>query len=180
MNIDQIFSGLDKFARNNSFLSIIILGIIGSFIYDVIKKTFRFFLLRSINGLKNTSKKLSKKKYENVKYLLEHYTQELEMVEKLKNNDKTILSKLIEDLYSNIVLIIILIIFLLLIDKFGSNYAFYGFLGASSIMVIRIVYQLYYNSQLFEKVKKFESYKMKIKKRTTRIEEILKNATNIN
>lgn len=179
MSLEHVIEYLDKFARNNSFLSIIIIGLFGSFLYDVLKKIFRFFLFRSINGIKNTTKKLSKKAYENTQYLLDHYKEELDTVEKLKENDKKVLADLLGDLYSNFFLIIILIICFLLIDKFTSNFAFYGFLGSSSTIVFRIVYQLYYNSQLFEKAKKFEVYKIKIQKRISKIEELL-NATKNN
>lgn len=169
----NIIGDLDNFARDNSFLSIIILGILGSLLYDILKKIFRFFLLKSITGLRNTTKKISKKAYKNTQYLLEHYKEELKTVEKLKENDKEVLTTLLGELYNIFLWIIILIVFCLLIDKFSSDYAFYGFLGSSSTIVLGIIHQLFYNSQLFQKAKKFDSYKIRVQKRISLIESIL-------
>lgn len=173
MSFEQILNHLDSFARENTFLSIVLLAIIGNLLTEYVKKIIRNVFLFSLNRIKSSGKKISERSYKNTEYLIKHYIEELKIVEDLMNSEPKIIKKLLEELYSNIAFIIGVIIIYLFAGLFDSPYWFYGFLGASSTILFKSVYTIYYNTRLFEKAQNFDPYKERTEKRIIKIQQIL-------
>jgi len=173
MSFEQIINHLDSFARENTFLSIVLLAIIANLLTGLIKKIFRQIFLYTLNRIKTSGKKLSECSYKNTAYLKKHYIEEIKLVEELKKSKPKIIGKLLEDMYSNFVFIIVFIVLYFLVKLFDSPYFFYGLFGASSTMLFKSVYLIYYNTRLFEKAQNFDSYKQKTEKRIEKIQQLL-------
>ena len=158
---------LNEFARQNTFLSLIILAIVGNFAYDIFKKLM-FFILTKVSS--QTSKTAQK----NIKYFVNHYTEEIERVEKIKLSDPSELYELLESLYNNVILIIFMLISYLITVRINDGYWFYSFLLVSSSMMFRLIANTIYNHGLMLKAKRFDSYKQKMLNKISRLNKLIK------
>ncbi|MBK6265092.1 hypothetical protein JKA74_08585 [Marivirga sp. S37H4] len=112
----------------------------------------------------------------NIEFLINHHKDELKSLKKISENDKGELLKLIEDTFNYFFFGLIFAVSLLFIDKVSNDLFFYGFLGASTTLIIKITRNLIYNYRLIRKSKKIEYHEMKIKKRIKTLKEIIKKS----
>lgn len=173
MQFQEIFNYLNNFVRQNTFISVIILAIVGNILTDLFKK-FIFYAATSTKFIaKETGKGISSLNKRNLENLLETDKEDIIKVEKIKNNDQESYNELIRDLYYCLGLFVFLIILYLIVIKVDNDILFYGFLGASARTLFSIFAIIYYNNSLFENAKRFEKYKSRKEKRIKLIESII-------
>lgn len=177
MNIDELTTYLNSFARENSFLSIILIAIIANLLYDITKKTFRYIFYYTIKLIKNSGKKITEQTYKNIQNLIDYYTNEINSVKNIKEYNQKELLSLLESLYTNILYLIAFAVLYFTMKLMDSPYWFYGLLGASSTMLFNTFYTIYNNTRLFEKAKNFNSYKLMMEKRINKLNQLLANKT---
>lgn len=88
----SVINTLNEFAKENSFLSLIALAIIGNLATDIFKKISLYLII-------NLAKRTDKWSVKKVNILIDLYEKEIERVEKIKNKDPNELSMLVENLY---------------------------------------------------------------------------------
>lgn len=143
---------LDEFARQNTFLSILILAVVGNLVYDIIKKLAVIFWTKfSLQASRNAQKTLQ--------FLLKHYTEEIERVERIKSKDPGEILELLEILYSNVRIFFVTLVLYLIALRLNDGRWFYSFLFVTSGMMFKIVANSVYQYGLIRKAKKFEMYK---------------------
>ena len=169
----NIIETLDKFARENTFLSMMILAIIGNLLYDIFKKIMYYIAISTKNVAKSTGKGISKWNRKNIENLIQNYKEDIAKVEKVKNKDAETYYELLHDIYHNLLIFFILLIVYLIVLKLDNPIYFYGLLGSSSWYFISIFSSIYYNNSLFENTRNFEKYKLKKEKRIQLLERIL-------
>ncbi len=173
IQLQETIGFLNNFVRQNTFISVMILAVLGNIFTDLLKK-FMFYILTSTRFIAiETGKGISNLKTRNLEKLLKTYKEDIIKVEKVKNNNQVVYNELIRDLYYCVGLFIILLIFYLIIIKSNNDILFYSFLGASSRTLFSIFAIIYYNSSLFENAKKFDKYKLRKEKKINLIENIL-------
>jgi hypothetical protein len=173
VHLNEVLDFLNKFARENTFFSIIILAIAGNIITDLFKKLM-FFLATSTKLLaRKTGKGISKWNKNNLELLLKKYREDIVKVEMIKNNEQLMYNELIHDLYYCLTLFFTMIILYLIVLKLDNPLFFYGLLGASARSLFSIFSITYYNNSLFENARNFEKYKKKKENRIKLIENIL-------
>ncbi|MFN7120170.1 MAG: hypothetical protein ACK4TA_25495, partial [Saprospiraceae bacterium] len=161
MQFNHIIELLDKFARENTFFSILILAILGNLLYDIFKRFMYYIAISTKNVAKSTRKGISKWNRRNIEFLIKNYKEDIIKVEKVKNNEQEIYYKLLYDIYRNLLMFFTMLIFYFIILKLDNPIIFYAFFGASSRYLISIFASIYYNTTLFENAKSFEKYKLK-------------------
>lgn len=120
MQFNEVLDYLNKFARENTFPSIIILAIVGNIITDLFKKLM-FFLATSTKFLASkTGKGISKWNKNNLENLLATYRDDISKVEKIKNNEQSMYNELIQDLYYCLTLFFTMIILYLIVLKLDN------------------------------------------------------------
>ena len=173
MQFNYIIETLDKFARENTFLSLMILAIIGNLLYDIFKKIMYCIAVSTKNVAKSTGKGISKWNRKNIENLINNYKEDIVKVEKVKNKDKEMYYELLHDIYHNLLMFFIMLILYLFVLRLDNPLYFYGFLGSSLRYLISIFASIYYNNSLFENTRNFEKYKLKKEKRIQLLEKIL-------
>lgn len=173
MNINNVIETLNSFARQNTFLSILILAILANFLTEIFKKLLYFFAIKTKTVASSTGRQISKWSLKNIKFLIGHYKEEIIRVEKIKNGDKSELFNLLETLYDNFVLFIFILVLYLAFQKIDNQLYFYIFLGSSAKLFFQILSNTVYNHGLFEKAKNYEKYKTKKENRILQLENIL-------
>jgi len=171
--IQETLDFLNDFVRQNTFISVMILAVVGNILTDFFKKMMFYFATSTKYVAKETGKGISNLNRKNLENLLKTYKEDIVKVEKVKNNDKETYNELIRDLYYCLGLFIILIVFYLIIERVDNNLFFYGFLGASVRTLFSIFAIVYYNNSLFENAKNFDKYRLRKEKRINLIEKIL-------
>ena len=173
MYISEVLDFLNKFARENTFFSLIILAICGNIITDLLKKLM-FFMATSTKFLAiKTGKGISKWNKNNLEFLLKDYREDIVKVEKIKNNEQSMYNELIHDLYYCLTLFFTMIILYLIVLKLDNPLFFYGLLGASARRLFSIFAITYYNNSLFVNARNFEKYKKNKENKIELIENIL-------
>lgn len=173
MDITQLIENLNSFARQNTFLSIVILAILGNFLTKILEKLFFYFATKTKTVISATGQQVSNWSIKNTEYLVGHYKDEVDRVEKIKNYEKSEIYFLLEALYNNIIFIFLIFVIYLIIEKTDNHVLFYGFLGSSSWLLFKVIANTIYNHSLFEKAKNYERYKAKMEKKITRLEKLL-------
>jgi hypothetical protein len=153
--MSELIKFLDEFIKQNTFISMILGGILCNFIYEIFKNLSLYLIKISV-------KKVSINNEKNIEQLISIYTEELEEVKNLYQNTQGAQLNLIESLYRNILYSFLIIIIFFTINKFGNNLFFYAFLGSSISLIFRIFSNLIYNYKLILKSKDFENYNIKI------------------
>ena len=134
--------------------------------YEIFKKTSLYLIRISV-------KKASIKNEKNIKKLISIYSEELEDVKQIHNNNQGAQLDLIDSLYRNILYSILIIIIFSIINKFGSNLLFYSFLGSSISIAFNIISNLIYNHKLILKSKDFKNYNIKINSKIKNLNSLL-------
>jgi uncharacterized membrane protein YbhN (UPF0104 family) len=173
MDLNNIIENLNSFARQNTFLSILILAILGNFLTEIFKKLLYYFATKTKTVASSTGRQISKWSLKNIEFLIGHYKEEIIRVEKIKNNDKSEFFTLLETLYNNFILFFLILVLYLALQKVDNQLYFYGFLGASAKLLFQILSNTVYNHSLFEKAKNYEKYKTKKENRILQLENIL-------
>ncbi|SHG65681.1 hypothetical protein SAMN05443549_105252 [Flavobacterium fluvii] len=173
MQFNIIIDTLDKFARENTFLSMMILAILGNLLYDIFKKLMYYTAVSTKNATKSTGKVISKWNRKNIEYLIKNYKEDIIKVEKVKNNEQVMYYELLHDLHHNLLMFFTILILYFIVLKLDNPILFYGLLGASSRYLISIFASIYYRNTLFENARNFDKYKLKKEKRILLLEKIL-------
>lgn len=178
MEFNEIIKVLNDFARENTFFSIIILAVLGNFLTAWLKGVLYFLAIFSKKYFSKAKSGMSNWSRKNLENLLKKYREDLNKVERLKNNDQVLYLELVKDLYYCLnqffLFFFLFLIFLILGSKFGNHLFFYGLLGASSKFIYSIIATIYYNNSLFENARNFEKYNDNQRKKIARLEDNLK------
>lgn len=173
MELNTIIETLNKFARENTFFSILILAVAGNLLTEVFKKVLYYTASSTKNIAKETGKGISKWNRNNFEFLLKNYREDILKVEKVKNKDHEIYLELIKDLYHCLTLFFVMLILYLIVLKLDNPLFFYGLLGASTRSLFSIFAITYYNNGLFENARNFEKYRQKKERKIKQLENIL-------
>lgn len=175
MDFNIIIKILDKFARENTFLSMMILAILGNLLYDIFKKLMYYIAVSTKYAAKSTGKGISKWNKKNIQNLIQNYKYDIVKVEKVMNNEQEIYIELLYDLYDNILLFFIILLMYFIVLKLENPFFFYALLGSSSRYLISIFASIYYNTTLFKNARNFDNYKIKKQKRIKLLERMLES-----
>lgn len=173
MPFTNIIDTLDKFARENTFLSVMILAIIGNLLYDIFKKMMYYLAISTKNVAKSTGEGITNWNRKNIENLINSYKENIVKVEKVKNKDIDTYYKLLHDVYHNILIFFVCIFLYFIVLKLKNPIYFYALLGSSSRYLISIFSSIYYNNSLFVNSQNFENYKLKKEKKIQLLESVL-------
>jgi len=173
----KLIDNLNDFAKENTFLSLIILAIIGNLATDLVKNVFINLIYRnSIRLISKGRKAISNSAKNNINFLIRHYENNLASVESIKNQNKTVIIKLLEDVYFNLSLLLILVVILLIIYKVSNPTMFYGLLGGGAITLFRLIYNSVHTMSLFRQARNYEQYRITITKKISSLKSALGNS----
>lgn len=173
MQFNTIIETLDKFARENTFLSLMILAVLGNLLSDIFKKLIYYLAVSTRSVAKSTGKGISKWNRKNIEDLIKRYKDDIVKVEKVKNKDQDTYYELINDLYRNLLFFFIMLVLYLIVIRLNNPFAFYGLLGSGLRYPISIFASIYYNTTLFENARNFDNYKLKKENRIKLLEGVL-------
>ncbi len=173
MQFNITIEALDRFARENTFLSLMILAILGNLLYDVFKKLMYFFAVFTKYIAKSTGRSISKWNIKNIEYLIKNNKEDIANVEKVIKKDPNTYYKLLHELYNNLSILFIIIIINFIVLRLDNPIVFYSVLGSTLRYLISIFASIYYNTSLFENANNFNNYKEKKEKRIKLLERLL-------
>lgn len=168
-----IVETLDTFARENTFLSLMIMALLGNLLTDVFKKLVYYIAISTKHAVKSTGKNISNWNRKNIVQLIINYKADLVKVEKVLNRDQEFYYELLHELYHNLLMFFTMLILYFILLKLVDPILFYGALFASARHVFSILASIYYNTTLFENARNFDKYKLKKEKRIIVLEEML-------
>lgn len=154
MTLMCILDQLNVFARQNTFLSILILGIIANLLTSLTK-------ILVIASYSLGTRFISKKSRQSIQFYIEHLEQEILQVEKIYNKETDILFELVSGIYDILVITAATAFTYLLSVWLSPEKGFYIFLGASAWMIKRIIGILYFYHSLISKADDFNNYRLK-------------------
>lgn len=174
MELNNLIEILNRFARENTFFSILILAVAGNLLTEIFRKILYYIATSSKKIATETGKGISKWNRHNIESLIKSYKMDILKVEKVKYKSQDIYFDLVQDLYHCLTLFFIMVILYLIVLKLDNPGFFYGLIGASARSLFSIFAITYYNNSLFENAKNFEEYRQKKERKIIQLESILR------
>ena len=166
--MDLTLKYIEDFLQDNSLYSVLVVALVLNIFYDIIKKTFFFFLFQANKKSRNWAVK-------NVNLLRKYYKNELKNVKLLVEQDFNLAFKIINDLFRSIFYISLLIILISIIDFYGNKLLMYCFLGSATPYFIFVFISLIVNFRIVQNAKRFDLYEDKMKTRIKELKSIQKS-----
>lgn len=156
---------IEKFLENIT-LNALIVALILNVIYDFIKGIF-FWLIKVTSSIANT------KSYNNILFLIKYYKRENANIKKIENKDGDFLKKVSKELINDSIFGFIILVILLILNNVENRLLFFGTLGSSLIILLKVFASFFYYIKLFYKSKFPDKYIFKNLKRIAELEKIL-------
>ncbi len=156
---------IDRFLENIT-LNTLIVALILNVIYDFIKGIF-FWLVKVTSRIVNT------KSYSNILFLIKYYKRENENIKKIENKDGDFLKKVAKELINDSIFGFIILVILLILNNIENRLLFFGTLGSSLIILLKVFAGFFYYIKLFYKARFQDKYILKNLKRISELEKIV-------
>lgn len=169
LNVDfeQILNFLNIVVKENTFIVIVGMGILTSFLYDLIK-------VISFSVYKQTKKQVSKTALKGIKDLNESYKYEKTQIERIVNKDVNVIFEIVEDLYDSVFWLVLILTVYLGLKTFNAGAVAMGaFVGVSVSYFFKSFRILFFNLRLFEKARNSQRSIESLNKRILILEDII-------